>query len=256
MPHTINNILITRPKASGEQLAQQLTLAGFASICQPLITYKTTATESSIRQHLSSQQPTILIFVSVAAVNYAAQALALSQWCTLSTITDVIAVGSTTQQALKKHNINSICPATFDSEGMLALPLLNQTNMAHSNITIVRGENGREHLANTLKQRGATVNYLSVYEKVTVNFPSNQAQQWRNAQINCIVVTSNAFLKSLVHLVDITDNYWKNTCLWVVVSQRIADTATALGLHNVINTHGATHQAIVNTLLNMESTYD
>ncbi|MGB1199526.1 MAG: uroporphyrinogen-III synthase [Thalassotalea sp.] len=252
MPHKIKKILITRPQASGEKLAQQLNSAGFSTLCQPLNTYQKTSNEAEIRQHLSQYQPNVLIFVSVAAVEYAQQQLNLVLWQQLSAINTVIAVGPTTQQALKKYNIESSCPSTFDSEGMLSLPIFNRPTLSPYQVTIIRGESGREHLATSLKVKGATVSYLPVYEKIWLNLAEQQAQQWHQQEINCIVVTSNAFLKKLVQLIDITDNYWKNTCLWLVVSERIAENATTLGLNNVVNTNGATDQAIINTLLKME----
>lgn len=256
MNHKIDTILVPRPKELGEKLAQQLTLAGFKSLCQPIMTYKTNTSEAIIRQHLIECQPNILVFVSIAAVEYAQQHLSLEQWTMLSHVEAIIAVGSSTQEALKRCNIDSLCPVSFDSEGMLALPVLDKPSLSHCRVTIVRGEDGRDHLATNLEKKGAKVSFLSVYEKVWLKFATDQAQQWRQAQINCIVVTSNAFLNHLVRIIDITDDYWKNTCLWFVISERVAVCATALGLSNVINTHGATDQAIITTLLNTELTYD
>lgn len=256
MNHKINKVLVPRPKAPGIKLAQQLKLAGFESLCQPIMTYKPSTDEAGIRQHLIEHQPNILVFVSIASVEYAEQLFSLSQWQKLSDIETIIAVGPSTQEVLKRYSIDSLCPNTFDSEGMLSLPILDKTSLSHARVTIIRGEDGRGHLATNLKQKGANVSFLSVYEKVWLKFPSDQSLHWRQAQINCIVVTSNAFLNNLVRIIDITDDYWKNTCLWLVVSERIAVCAIALGLKNVINTNGATDQAIITTLLNTELTYD
>lgn len=256
MTHKIKKVLVPRPKALGQKLAHQLKLAGFDALCQPIMTYKTNTDEAGVQQHLIEHQPNILVFVSIAAVEYAEQLFSLSQWQQLSDIETIIAVGPSTQEALKRYNIDSLCPNTFDSEGMLSLPILDQTSLSHYRVTIIRGEDGRDHLATNLRQKGANVSFLSVYQKVWLKFASDQSLQWRQAQINCIVVTSNAFLNNLVRIIDITDDYWKNTCLWFVVSERIAICATAFGLKNVINTNGATDQAIITTLLNTELTYD
>ncbi|GAA5136005.1 uroporphyrinogen-III synthase [Thalassotalea piscium] len=256
MKHKIKNILVPRPKVPGEKLSQQLKLAGFKALAQPIMTYKATTSEAKIRQHLADYQPNVLVFVSIAAVEYAQEHFSLHLWQQISNIETIIAVGPTTQAALKQCNITSLCPDTYDSEGMLALPIFCQTSLNQYRVTIIRGEDGREHLASTLKEKDAKVNFLPVYEKVWLNFPTDQAEHWRKAQINCIVVTSNAFLDNLVRIINITDDYWKNTCLWVVISERIAVSATALGLKNVINTNGATDQAILTTLLNTELTYD
>ncbi|XQW85057.1 uroporphyrinogen-III synthase [Thalassotalea piscium] len=256
MTHKINTILVPRPKEPGEKLAYQLELAGFKSFCQPIMTYQTTTTKTDIRQHLETFQPNVLVFVSMAAVEYAQQHFSLDQWQQISQIDTIIAVGPSTQKALKHCALESLCPQTFDSEGMLSLPLLNQPSLDQYRVTIVRGEDGRDYLAQKLNEKGANVNFLSVYEKKWLKFAPDQAQQWRQAQINCIVVTSNAFLEQLARIIDFTDDYWKETCLWLVISERIANNATTLGLKNVINTNGATNQAIINTLLKTELTYD
>jgi uroporphyrinogen-III synthase len=53
------------------------------------------------------------------------------------------------------------CPAqAFTSEALLALPELRQ--LPGRRILILRGEGGREHLRETLRARGAEVDYLEV----------------------------------------------------------------------------------------------
>ena len=49
----------------------------------------------------------------------------------------------------------------FDSEGLLALPELQ--NVAGMRVMIFRGDGGRELLGDTLKARGATVEYVTCY---------------------------------------------------------------------------------------------
>jgi uroporphyrinogen-III synthase len=62
------------------------------------------------------------------------------------------------------------------------------------------------------------------------------------------VITSNALLESIVHLIKNSDSYWKTTCLWIVASERIAQQAKQLGLLNIVNAHGANDQAILNAI--------
>lgn len=256
MVDNIATVLISRPEPQGTKLAQTLQSQGFTTLCQPMFTYQSVTNRQTIEQQLAQQQPQILIFISVSAVEYAHQALSLPSWLALAPIQTVIAVGPTTQQKLTELGIESICPKQHDSEGMLALTDLATDNIKGQRITIVRGEDGREHLAKQLNAAGATVNYLPVYQKQWLSFPADVAKRWQQQSVNCIVVTSSALLKSLVHLIDITDNHWCCDCLWLVASERIALQAKNFGLQNVINCHGATNQAILTTLLNMDLTDD
>ena len=125
-----------------------------------------------------------------------------------------------------------------------------------NNVLIVRGNGGRELLADELKNRNVNVQYCESYQRVWHGLPSSQFTIWQNNKINGMVITSNALLKRVVNLIDITNNYWQNTCLWIVASERIAQTALKMGLKQVINTNGASDQAIIKTLQDMGSNND
>ncbi len=252
--HNNLKLVITRPQKQGLHLQQALQQVGIASICQPLLDYQLATSSQTIRQHKQDFQTDIIIFVSVAAVNFADQALALKQWINHHQL--VIAVGQTTRQALLDKEISAICPPQHTSEGVLLLPELSPNNLDEKNVLIVRGDGGRELMAEQLLQRGAKVTYLESYQRIWLNFPHSFSEQWRKENITGIIITSNELLKRVVDLIDISDKYWQNTCLWIVASDRIMQTAQQLGLHNIINTNGANDQAIIKTLLTMGSDHD
>ncbi|WP_206486044.1 uroporphyrinogen-III synthase [Thalassotalea sp. G2M2-11] len=247
--------VITRPRKQGVQLKHALQRVGLDAQCQPLFEYQPATTSGRVLSITDSFSPTIIIFVSVAAVEFAQQALPLKQW--INDSIQVIAVGTATQMALKKLDIEAVCPHHHDTEGMLALPALSANQLtATSNVLIVRGNGGRELLATQLKQLGANVQYLESYQRDWLDIPQHIIDQWRQNQITGFIVTSNALLQRIVGLLDINDKYWQNTCLWVVASDRIKETAQHLGLQKVINSQGANDQAIIDALLNRESTND
>ena len=57
-------------------------------------------------------------------------------------------------------------------------------------------------------------------------------------------------LESISHLVNSADDDWKNACLWIVASVRIAERAKQLGLLNIVNANGANDQAIISAINN------
>ncbi len=242
------NVLITRPTIKAQALEKSLTALDIACINQPLFDYQALADKDTSKRLLTNKH--MLIFVSVAAVEFANKSFAAKDW----QYQTVFAVGNATKLALEQLGINPVfCPTQENSEGLLALPELNKS-LNNTPITIVRGDSGREHLATQLREQGANVTYLESYQCVWRTFTKDITQQWFKQQINCIVVTSNAILKKMIHLTlgqqhnnhnqSLTE-YWKNQCLWVVASCRIAESAKQLGLTNVITSDGANEKAII-----------
>ncbi len=237
------NVLITRPESAGRELQQHLKEKGLASYCQPFFDYQAKDTHEQLT-YLQRQITTpIIIFVSVAAVEFANKQLPITTWDKQ----DVIAVGSATQRALKTFGVDAVAPQQHDSEGLLTLPQLSKVDK--KDIVIVRGDGGRELIAESLSIRGANVHYFESYRRVWRNLSINALKTWQQQQINCILVTSNALLEFIVNLIKDSDAYWREDCTWIVASSRIANNAEKMGLKRVINAHGANKKAITSALL-------
>lgn len=145
------NILISRPEPAGRELQQHLESQGIASHCQPFFDYQAKDTLEQLTNLQHQLAAPIIIFVSVASVEFAEKLMPIAQW----PVSDVIAVGSATQQKLKTVNVSASIPEQHDSEGLLALPRLNNINT--KDVIIIRGDGGRELIAETLTARGANV---------------------------------------------------------------------------------------------------
>ncbi|TWX58443.1 uroporphyrinogen-III synthase [Colwellia hornerae] len=237
-------VLITRPEKAGRALAQQLKSIGIDSHCQPFFDYQALASKTTTEKLVKQYPQATVIFVSVAAVEFAHRAVHFSQWQQKR----VIAIGSATLAALKSRGLNAVSPELHTSEGLLTLNILDEEMISGETIIIVRGDGGREHIAEQLSLRSAKVCYLESYKKVWQPITQKHVQQWRNQRINCIVITSNALLESIVHLIKNSESYWQTNCLWVVASKRIAAQAKQLGLLNIINANGANDQAMLSAI--------
>lgn len=244
MPNNRTQVLITRPDKAGRVLAQQLKSVGIDAWCQPFFDYLPFANKEKTQKLIKQNPQAIIIFVSVAAVEFAHHTVNFSHWQQKI----IIAVGDATKTALKNLGVNAISPELHTSEGLLTLDALHETKTNNQTIIIVRGDGGREHLAQQLNLRGANIHYLESYQKVWLPLTQNHVRQWKNQQINCIVITSNALLESIVHLIKNSDSYWQTTCLWVVASSRIAKRAKELGLENIVNANGANDQAMLSAI--------
>ncbi|WP_077339773.1 uroporphyrinogen-III synthase [Pseudocolwellia agarivorans] len=237
------NVLITRPENEGRVLASKLEKLDVNSLCQPMFDYQGNDNQEILHKLLRQVQQPIVIFISVSAVTYANKLYALSSW----PVRQFFAVGTATAQALKALNIKATSPEIQTSEGLLTFAELQ--NITDQDIIIVRGDGGREHLADSLKARNANVTYFEAYQRIWRQLPSNIEQHWRNHHINCMVITSDAILQNIVQLINRSDGYWRTACYWVVASERIAMNAKALGFKRVINANGANDNAISKAII-------
>lgn len=84
----------------------------------------------------------------------------------------VLAVGSGTRRALRRHGVDAQAPQRMDSEGLLAMPQL--AAVAQRRIGLVAGAGGRDAIAPALRRRGADVCRADVYVRAALQ-PSAQA---------------------------------------------------------------------------------
>lgn len=243
-------VLNTRPEPACWQLQQALNAAGINNLCQPLLEYQHKNNGKQLESLIKAFQPSVIIFISQAAVEFAHKNYSLSHWLKLDT--SIIAVGDKTQQCLENLGYQAICPTQHDSEGMLALPVLAAKNVMDQHILIVRGDGGREHLAQSLTKRGANVHYFESYQRNWLNIAAEQDKVWKSKQINAMVITSESQLKRMVEVLTPLDDYWTQHCTYIVPSKRVANTGSTLGLRNILISNGASDNAIVTTLKGME----
>src|SRR3990167_7545431 len=106
----------------------------------------------------------------------------------------IATVGQGSAKALHELGIAEvIAPAEhFDSEGLLALPELQ--NVAGWRVLILRGDGGRELLGDTLRARGATVEYAACYRR---SKPQQDIAALIDAVPDALTVTSSEALDHL-----------------------------------------------------------
>jgi len=239
---SIGRVLLTRPGDKNHPLAQLLVEHGMETLCCPLIEV-TPMIDTGLAEKLACCD--IVIGVSDHAVISADSQI--DSWPNK----DYIAVGHATANAFLHYKIRAILPHQLNTEGMLALPLLSQVN--GMNIVILRGNSGRETLAQQLRLRGANVVYSELYRRDAIVQATAIVEQWQQQGVTTIVVTSAEILQILLKLVNNGYKLWLANITIVVPSIRVADIAKALGLINIEIAQGADNQAILNKLINLQS---
>ncbi len=185
-------MLVTRPRTQAIELANAIERHGGQAFCFPVIEIVARDTHA-IQDELDGQaSPDIVIFISRNAVEHGIEYTGGAL---------IAAIGPATTEAVQAAGrVVDIRPSSgYDSEHLLAEASLR--DVAGKRVRIIRGSQGRELLAEELRARGATVDYLSVYERrlpdVDPDTLSELERRWRQGNINVITVMSVQSLANL-----------------------------------------------------------
>jgi len=162
-------VVITRPADQAQELLAEVAALGLEVRHHPLIDIARFADDGS-PQALLAKQRTLDTdqYAAVIAISQNAAEAGLSwlddYWPQHPVGIRWYAVGPTTAECLREAGLPVEMPVDrFDSEGVLALPSLQQ--VSDEKILIWRGVGGRETLASVLRERGARVDYAELYER-------------------------------------------------------------------------------------------
>ena len=253
-------VLITRPSNQVESMRRAIESEGAKVLSLPLIEIKALNDAQAIQDlkdkilQLDSYQA--LIFVSNNGVSFGGEVIN-NYWPQFPLGVDAIAVGPTTAEAASEQ---FACEVTQPSNGMtsediLRLPQLHNANLLPVNILqlrqkigIVRGQGGRELLADTLRERGAIVDYLEAYSRSPIDYTSaNFCNRLFEAGVNVLTVSSGESLDRLTHLLAGNGKMLQQLML-VVPSERVGRQAENSGYQQVHNASGADPLSFVSAL--------
>lgn len=171
------------------------------------------------RDHL--EQLDYAIFISANAVEKVLPTLLAPR--PLPSSLQLIGIGKRTVTLLNEFGQAALCPPPpYNTETALAMPQLQASAVANQKIVIFRGEGGRELLADTLRQRGAEVNYVNVYRRLQPPTPD-----WilKNQRVDIIVVTSREGVQNLFAMLEGQKGQkgqaWLYQIPWVAMSERV-----------------------------------
>jgi uroporphyrinogen-III synthase len=239
------SVLVTRPSPAGDALCQLIKMHGGEAFHLPTIEIVPPENQSEFNQHLNDVcQHDWLVFISPQAV-YAIQDALKKRYPALSPI-KIAAIGEGTAQALQQAGLHvTLYPKTaWNSEGLLALPEMNQVKQ--KKIMIVRGQDGRELLAETLAQRGAIITHLIAYRR---DLPKINVQPYFNLlqknKINAIICASYTAVKNLKILMGEAGWLYIKDMPLIVISERIKTLAQELGFQTIWVTSNASENAII-----------
>ena len=235
--------LVVRPAAQANQLVQMLRQLGHAPLCCPLLETRPGCDLPHLGEML--READLVIAVSMHAVHFARYFL-LQTGQTWPHI-EYFAVGQASADAFAAVGIAASCPDDPRSEGLLALPALQQ--VAGKRVLILRGNGGRDLIASTLASRGALVHYCAAYERHYPELDGNTlTHHWQAAGLDSLLITSGELLQRLLELVPNHQRPWLFDRLLVVPSPRVAEMASAAGFIHITIAQGASNQALTAAL--------
>ncbi|RMF19676.1 MAG: uroporphyrinogen-III synthase [Gammaproteobacteria bacterium] len=220
-------VLLTRSPEDNAPLATAFDEAGIETREMPLMRPRARPLEGENRQRLLDlDQYTHVIAVSKPAARALAEAID-TWWPQVPLGLHWYAPGAGTAGALEDAlgvRVKTGSPPT--SEGLLALAELQ--NVAGEKVLIARGEAGRELLAETLRARGAQVDYLPLYGLVQPDYDETTLSHAFAPGLTDVLALSARAWQRLSELARQAGFDWDGMRIWVP-SRRVAESVSAPG---------------------------
>ncbi|MDI2592691.1 uroporphyrinogen-III synthase [Pseudomonas sp. N3-W] len=242
-------LLLTRPADESVALSNVLAENGIFSSCLPLLEIAPVAASDTMRKVIQDlDHYCAVIVVSKPAARIGVELV--SQYWPQPPRLKWFTVGAATAQILDDHGLDVSFPADGDdSEALLELAALREAiAQPGARVLILRGEGGRELLAERLRELGASVEYLELYRRSLPHYATAVLPDRIEAErLNGLVVSSG---QGFVHLRQLAGDAWPRLAQLplFVPSPRVAELAHAAGAQTVVDCRGASATALLTAL--------
>lgn len=241
-------VLVTRPAHQADNIINRLNGLGACCLALPSIEISaSTDCETTLKISQTIQQYDIALFVSQNAIQNTFEFIDINNWPKNLKI-GVIGKGSA--DYIKQYQLHEVelSQSTFDSEGLLATPFLNQ--IKGKKIIIFRGQQGRNLLGDTLIERGAEVQYCEVYKRSVPLISSDSISILFDQEPNLAIFTSSEGLENTFKLISNKQSGYLTQIPWLLISERMKKTAYNLN-HNsgIMVAENASDEGMIKTIL-------
>lgn len=159
-------------------------------------------------------------------------------------------VGAATGQIVADYGLLASWPEQGDdSEALLALPAFAEAlQVPNPRVLIMRGDTGRDLLAEQLRGQGVAVDFLPLYRRILPHYaPHELPRRVASDQLNGLVVSSG---QGFEHLRQLAGDAWPELARLplFVPSPRVAAQAREAGARQVIDCRGASATALLEAL--------
>ncbi|WP_170285801.1 uroporphyrinogen-III synthase [Propionivibrio limicola] len=245
-------ILVTRPVGQSAALAALIAAQGGEAVSFPLLDIAPVDDPGAVQSMAARlDEFSLIVFISPNAVDYGLPPLLGGRaW---PGNVQAAAIGQSTVAKLAQFGIDKVIAPTerFDSEALLDLPPLQAERVQGQKVLILRGNGGRELLADTLRERGAEVDCVTCYQRSAPADGASIRALLHRRQLDAATISSSEGLRNLLALLDAEARAQLQTLPVFVPHARIVEVAHALGLLQVVLT-GPADAGIINGLCNFE----
>ncbi len=240
-------VMVTRPAHQAEPLCRLIEAAGGRPYRLPLL--EILPPEQPPRELDRLKEFDTAIFISPNAVERAVDMLREPEGFPGNM--RLVTVGRGSAAALERvlGREPDICaPPPYNSESLLTNSGMQR--LANRHIIIFRGNGGRELLAETLRSRGATVEYCEVYRRACPKIePAEVKRAWEQGKIDIITITSGEGLRNLVECTGAANHGWLFHTPLVLINRRLAALARELGFRRqLLVSREASDSATIDTI--------
>jgi uroporphyrinogen-III synthase len=235
-------LVVTRPQPQADEWVARLLALQQSALALPLLRIESDPAHARLvaQAWVALAQQRLVMFVSPSAV--ARFFLARPDGLSWPTTTWAAATGMGTVAALRAHGVPEsliVAPSPqspqFDAETLWSQALASM-DWHHQSVLIVRGEEGRDWLADKLGRHGAEVQALSAYQRLGPEWCSQEQALLAQIQAD---PAGHAWLfsssEAIHHLMRRADAFRVGAMVVVATHERIARTARDLGFQTVLS---------------------
>jgi len=237
-------VVITRPLAQATPLAQKLASLGRDAVVFPLLEIHPLPDQSALKSTLSNVGDYAMVaFVSPNAID--AAFAHLDRW---PSHVALAVVGEGSKAALAQHGLTPANATIFSpvdphrTDSQTLVEVLDLAALRGKRVMILRGETGRELLADALRSHGVQVDQVAAYRRaapVLDGAKTKELQRLLDAQADWVITSSEA-LRILLQMVrDVAGEAGvvkMQQQRLIVPHVRIAETARSLGFADILQT--------------------
>ncbi len=244
-------VLVTRPEAAGKELTEMLQHNNISAVHYSPFDIIVGRELSKLPSILASLKPNDYVLAVSKNAAYFANHILEQNNIKWRDDLKYFAIGKASANyfsALSKQAVRY--PIKFaNSETFLSLPEIQ--SVADKNFIILRADSGRELIANEVTQRGARVQSVECYCRLTKDDINAKIHFLKQARIDTLIISSCDILSTLLEQTSLQDRKWLIQCLLIVVSERIAQFAINAGWRrdNIIISKQVNNHSLLETVI-------